>query len=390
MRDVNKKIIWDDVDHPLQKLMSRSGSFPLSVAVDLLKKYSRSGFTVLDPFCGKGTTLLAARILGMNAYGVDVAPEAIVCSRAKLVNVDASGMREYISMMKFRSRSLNNVPDNVKVYFHPKTLSQIIYVRDQLIKDSSAQDDTLRSYGRFTLGVLLGILHGHAKYSLSVSSSHVYAMSPEYIKRYAQKHDLKAEYRDVKGCLLEKALRCLSVPLPTKVEGEVKRGSAIETNLIFPHLRNKVDIILTSPPYLNTQTYNKDNWLRIWVLGLDHKELSKQYIQTGSIQKYEKAMKPVITQFLKMLKSGGLLICIAGNVRLRRKHKSGTNFEIFKTGHFLANLCCNTGSGFHLEELSEHCVPSNSRYLHALNKSNGHSKQDLIETVFIARKQSKD
>jgi DNA modification methylase len=50
--------------HPVQALMSRTGSFPLHVAYSLLRKYTQPPAVVFDPFCGKGTSLLAARLLG--------------------------------------------------------------------------------------------------------------------------------------------------------------------------------------------------------------------------------------------------------------------------------------------------------------------------------------
>jgi DNA modification methylase len=65
-------------------MMSRTGSFPLSLALSLVDRHSLPGETVLDPFCGKGTTLLAARLLGRKAFGMDVAPEAVICTAAKL------------------------------------------------------------------------------------------------------------------------------------------------------------------------------------------------------------------------------------------------------------------------------------------------------------------
>jgi site-specific DNA-methyltransferase (adenine-specific) len=49
--------------------------FPLELALRLVRMFSFTGDTVLDPFCGSGTTLVAALKTGRNSIGVDIEPE---------------------------------------------------------------------------------------------------------------------------------------------------------------------------------------------------------------------------------------------------------------------------------------------------------------------------
>jgi len=51
--------------------------FPLELANRLVKMFSFVGDTVLDPFCGSGTTMLAAINNGRNSIGVET--EAFYC-----------------------------------------------------------------------------------------------------------------------------------------------------------------------------------------------------------------------------------------------------------------------------------------------------------------------
>jgi adenine-specific DNA-methyltransferase len=53
--------------HPTQK--------PISVLMPLIESFSRPGDTVLDPFTGSGSTLLAAKMLSRNWLGVELDPK---------------------------------------------------------------------------------------------------------------------------------------------------------------------------------------------------------------------------------------------------------------------------------------------------------------------------
>jgi site-specific DNA-methyltransferase (adenine-specific) len=49
--------------------------FPLELATRLVRMFSFVGDTVLDPFCGSGTTMIAALRTGRNSIGVEIDPE---------------------------------------------------------------------------------------------------------------------------------------------------------------------------------------------------------------------------------------------------------------------------------------------------------------------------
>lgn len=370
------------IQHPVQAIMSRTGSFPLHIAYNLLKTYGAKNCIVLDPFCGKGTALLAAQMLGFSAYGLDIAPEAVICSSAKLTGIKIQGLRKYIEALRLEKIAIRGVPSSVRVFFHPSTLSQILSIRKSLLSNLNCESEQIQAHANFSLACLLGILHGHASYSLSLPCAHAYSMAPGYVAKYAIKHGLKAPERDVKDCLIKKATRCLRVDLPKPIKHEVKVGSALHCTKIYPGLVGKVDIIITSPPYLNAQTYAKDNWLRLWLLGHDYKTLQPNYIETGSVQLYKKYMTGVFGELFRMLKPYGKLICIAGDVRSRNGNSDG----IFKTGIFLDQLCRGRQIGFRVEKREKHKVLSKLRYFHALNGTNGHTKHDLVEREFVALK----
>ena len=57
---------------------------PVALLERIIKASSNQGDTVLDPFCGSGTTLRAAKTLGRKYIGIDQNPEAIRISENRL------------------------------------------------------------------------------------------------------------------------------------------------------------------------------------------------------------------------------------------------------------------------------------------------------------------
>src|SRR3954454_14699780 len=62
-------------------------AFPLKALAD-----APPDARVLDPFCGRGTTLYAARLLGLEATGIDVNPVAVAIAEAKLARASADAV----------------------------------------------------------------------------------------------------------------------------------------------------------------------------------------------------------------------------------------------------------------------------------------------------------
>ena len=61
--------------------------FPKELPMRLIKLYSFWGDTVLDPFAGTGTTLLAAHELGRKSIGFELNPEYIKLIKNKLTPI---------------------------------------------------------------------------------------------------------------------------------------------------------------------------------------------------------------------------------------------------------------------------------------------------------------
>jgi len=54
----------------------------------ILERYSNPGDLILDPFCGSGTTCVAAKMLGRRYIGIDISEEYCKIARQRLEAVD--------------------------------------------------------------------------------------------------------------------------------------------------------------------------------------------------------------------------------------------------------------------------------------------------------------
>ena len=76
---------------PYQTVQSRSqkfghpGTFPLDLPRWCIRLHGKPGALVLDPFCGAGTTLLAAAAEGCRGIGIEIDPEYVAVARARLL-----------------------------------------------------------------------------------------------------------------------------------------------------------------------------------------------------------------------------------------------------------------------------------------------------------------
>lgn len=342
----------------------------------------------MDPFCGKGTVLLEASLLGRRTLGLDVAPDAAIVTNAKLNAPPIEDVERFLRTTRLRKPNLTRISNDIRTFFAPPTLEQILSLRDYLLTKLSNGTTPQRRTANFLLGTLLGILHGHSALSLSVPSSHSFGMAPRYVRKYARQHKLKRPYRDVKNCLLLRAKQILTDE-PPSAAGRVICGTADRyPRTMSKRLENMVDLILTSPPYLDVQTYAKDSWLRLWLLGYDYKLIRQASIETGSPRLYLERMAPCLREMLRVLKPLGRAVIISGDapyvVRNRKK--------FLRIAHVLGSLATklsHLGYTFKLQDEFVDDIPAHARYYSAVHKDGkrGAARKGVqVERIIILTK----
>jgi hypothetical protein len=234
--------------------------FPIDFPLEQLKLYPETT-RVLDPFCGRGTTIYAARLAGVPSIGVDVNPVAVAIAQAKLARVSPASVIELARTML--SETAGEIPQGEfwRWCFHSDTLQEIVTLRHKLLRiNATPASELLRA-------IVLGVLHGPRNVGepsyLSNQMPRTYASKPDYAVKFWQARDLTPVRVDTLAVIRRKGERLLGV-LPPKVNGRIILGDATTS---IEQIRSKFDLIVTSPPYYGMRTYVQDQWLRAWFVG---------------------------------------------------------------------------------------------------------------------------
>lgn len=379
------------IPHTLHKMLSRPGSMPPQLPKFFIAKYSAPGDLILDPFCGKGTGLLEASLLGRRTLGFDVALDAVIAANAKVDPPSLDEVSEFLDSVEPKRYKRKEIPWQVRVFFSPKTLSQLLEIRDSLLAELSEGTKCRRRIANFLLGTLLGILHGHSKLSLSLPCSHSFGMAPRYVRNYTRRLGLRRPSRNVKECLLRRSEQLLCDD-PPPVRGRVLLFGAEKYPCLGAEmLTNSVDLIVTSPPYLNVQTYPKDSWLRLWLLGFDYKKIKPRFIETGSPKLYLERMAPCLREMLRALKPRRYAVIVAGDAPIatdgeRRFFKCAEELGALATG------LVSDGFTFKVDESIVDDIPAHARYYAAVHKDGNKGRHDAgrkgvrLERIIVLKK----
>jgi DNA modification methylase len=291
--------------HSLHYITPYQASFPPQIPAFFIERYSKKAEKVLDPFCGRGTTVFEANNLERIGMGVDISPLAIHISKSKLKSVTYKQVQKRLKEIDFSNHCIEGYEEFKDIY-HEKTYSQIINLKNQL-KDSPV-DNLIKT-------IILGRLHGHSNAFFSVWTFNVISFSKERIKKQSEKRGLKPQYRDVVPRILKKAKTVLTDPI--KEVSKSKVYTSLSTQL--PLENDSIDLIVTSPPFLDVINYIDDNWLRFWFLECDREKLRGMLIQTGNLNEYKQFIYRSLHEMNRVLKKGKYCIVEVGDVRHKSK-----------------------------------------------------------------------
>jgi methylase of polypeptide subunit release factors len=293
----------------LHQLSPYIGKTKSSMAGALVKQYTKRGETVFDPFSGCGTVAFECWRLGRQVIANDLSPYAYLLTRAKLFPyatlADALQHLERIAA-KLESTGSNPdlrlVPRWVRAFFHPDTLREAVMWAEALRE------------GRcwFLLSCLMGILHHQRPGFLSYPSSHTVPYLR--VKKFPPKDFPELyEYRPLLARLRAKVERAYSrLPkLDFALSRECSRRRAGE---LSPSQR--VDAIITSPPYMRQLDYGRDNRLRLWFIGVkDWRGLDNRV--SPREREFLNLMRKCFKRWREVLKPKGYCVLVVGDASPR-------------------------------------------------------------------------
>jgi len=323
---------WGEQDLPerertkhVHRLHPYLGKFVPQLVEVFLRKYFNSGQTILDPFCGSGTTLVQANEMGMNSVGYDVSAFNVLLCRAKLQRydiakaqdeiLDALGLLKQLTqsgkqleLWKERASGLN-IPnsdtDYLNEWYAPRALNELLTYRYLIQKHKYLYKD------------LLNVILSRSARSARLTTHYDldFPKRPQTQPYWCYKHGRQCHptteaYKFIYRYSLDTVKRIKEFGcLRTDANWEVRHADSLRAR--FP----KIDGIITSPPYVGLIDYHGQHAYAYHLLSLRDRsavEIGAAARGSGKAarQLYQTKIAEVFRRAVRALPIGGRLIVV--------------------------------------------------------------------------------
>lgn len=253
---------------PIHRWVPWIAGFSSSFVRDTIERHTNGNSTILDCFAGVGTTLVEAFLLGHKAIGFEINPYAAMASRIKL---EAGSINprmiadELERFLWFYSEHVHHSyspisipPDGFRTrtpFYSPTVLRKVLLVQDFI---KTIKDSQVRELFRLAFAAIM------------VSFSN-YSYEPSLTRRAT------ADKPDIMDFPVEETMRIKLREMidditwfKTHIAREAPSASVFNQswfqyqNYLAP---DSIDIVITSPPYLNNYHYNRNTRPHLYWLG---------------------------------------------------------------------------------------------------------------------------
>ncbi|MGG1672477.1 DNA adenine methylase [Paenibacillus sp. NRS-1783] len=208
--------------------------------------------TVLDPFVGSGTVGLESKVLGLDFFGSDLNPLAVMLSKVKVLLIENTGyIEQQISILleDLSSLQLNkNTPfiiekfENIEFWFKEENIRELSFIKDKI--NQFLKKRTKKYKGIFALILLIAFSSTIRTVSLTRNGEFkLYRISPSDLEKF--KVDAVEVFREKMKNLLE-LLETANKQYKEQTISEIHLANAKD---LFYLKDKRVDLVLTSPPY---------------------------------------------------------------------------------------------------------------------------------------------
>ena len=300
--------------HSLHYANSYRASFKPELPDFFIKNFTKPGDTVGDPFGGRGTTILQASMLGRKGLSNDVNPLSERLAYPKINPVTIDEIAQRLSEIDFKKDVDLSKEDDMSMFYHADTYKEIINLRNYL---KTNRDDV----DRFIEMIAISRLHGHSNGFFSAYSFPQISVPKSNQIKINKTRGIEPEYRDVPSRILRKAKVTLKSGNVHKLR-QFKKHQKLTTG----DSRNlkgwedeSVDLVVTSPPFLNQVDYVQDTWVETWFCGIDKDLVEGKIVQTPDLSKWMEFISNTLSELNRVVKPGGLIAMEVGEVKYKGK-----------------------------------------------------------------------
>ncbi len=245
----------------------------------ILKNYAKSGMKIFDPFAGYGTVGIVSRIYGYEYELWDLNPMIDVIHKTAIMKPPKVNIMNLLKKLK-----------NSKEEFIPNWSNLSYWFPEEFISLLSKAWGFVHSLDNETKYIFLIPLINVTRY-FSYGDEKVHKLYKSKYSRKKIEELLKKDWKSQFYNMLEKEILILLKKIweynrlkPKEVRYKIKSGiDTLETKL-----DHDVNILITSPPYLQAQEYIRSTKLELFWLGYDEnyiRSLSKKEIPYRSVNK---------------------------------------------------------------------------------------------------------
>ena len=253
----NKDESWDFREADTKEYTHCFHTYPAmmipQIARKLLKQYGVEDGWLLDPYCGTGTSLVEASLFGMHSVGCDINPLVRLIATAKSTPVCLSALdgtlselNEYLFQIQYQESNLPDAPipntPNLTYWFSDEVIKTLAHLRTAIshVKDKVLQNFVLVAFSE-TVREVSYTRNGEFK---------LYRMPENKLK------DFKPDVLGIFSKKLRRNRQGLASYLEKRknVKASVSMVNTVEGELPTPRPPEGYDIVITSPPYGDSQT----------------------------------------------------------------------------------------------------------------------------------------